>query len=197
VNVVRDKIGSMISFVRELPGRIISAVGNVGSILYNAGQNVINGLIDGITSRIGALRAKISDAARAIRDALPFSPAKYGPLSGSGAPNIAGATIVDMVSSGMKTQIPGLRAASLDLASAISSPLLLEAKAALGMQDPTIEARRLLAAADTRPTAAAAGEGKTYTITVNAIDPRSAARGVMEAIAEWERSNGSGWRARL
>lgn len=197
VNVVRDKIGSMISFVRELPGKIISAIGNVGSMLYNAGQNIINGLIDGIGNRIGALRAKISDAARAIRDALPFSPAKYGPLSGSGAPNIAGATIVNMVTSGMKTQIPGLRAASLDLASAISSPLLLEAKSALGMQDPTIEARRLLAAADARPTATAADEEKTYTITVNAIDPRSAARGVMEAIAEWERSNGSGWRARL
>ena len=197
VNAVRDKIGAMISFVRELPGKIISAIGNVGSMLYNAGQNVINGLIDGIASRIGALRAKIADAARAIRDALPFSPAKYGPLSGGGAPDIAGATVVNMITTGMKGRVPALRAASIDLASAISSPLMMEAKTpTLGAQTPMVESRQILSMAETRPAGAPEG-GRTYTITVNAIDPRSAARGVIEAIAEWERTNGSGWRARL
>lgn len=196
VNVVRDKIGSMISFVRELPGRIISAIGNVGSMLYNAGQNIINGLIDGITSRIGALRAKISDAARAVRDALPFSPAKYGPLSGGGAPNIAGATIVDMVASGMRSQIPDLYSTATDLAGAVASPLFSTAKGAMiGMQGP--KDMIAMTAAETRQTPTATETGRAYTITVNAIDPRSAARSVIEAIAEWERSNGSGWRARL
>jgi len=121
VNAVRDKIGSMVSFVRDLPGRIINAVGNLASLLYGAGQNVINGLIDGISSRIAALRAKISSAASAIRNALPFSPAKEGPLSGSGDPTIAGGKIVSMVAAGIESRIPKLRAAAWGLADAASS----------------------------------------------------------------------------
>lgn len=118
VNSIRDKINTATDFVRGLPGRIIDAVGNLGSLLYNAGQNVINGLINGISNRIGALRAKIADAASTIRNALPFSPAKEGPLSGSGDPTIAGGKIVSMVADGMADRVPRLRAAAWGMADA-------------------------------------------------------------------------------
>jgi len=118
VNAIRDKLNTAISFVRALPGQIIGAVGNLASLLYGAGQNVINGLINGISSRIGALRAKISDAAQTIRNALPFSPAKEGPLSGNGDPTIAGGKIVTMVAAGMEGRVPKLRAAAWGLADA-------------------------------------------------------------------------------
>lgn len=116
VNSIRDKLGTAISVVRGLPGQISNAVGNLGSLLYGAGQNVINGLINGISSRIGALRSKIHEAANAIRNALPFSPAKEGPLSGKGDPTIAGGKIVMMVAEGMKSQAPSLRAAAWNVA---------------------------------------------------------------------------------
>lgn len=123
VNAVRDKISDAVSFVRGLPGQITGAIGNLGSLLYNAGQNVINGLINGISSRIGALRSKISEAASAIRNALPFSPAKEGPLSGKGDPTIAGGKIVTMVASGMERRAPSLRAAAWSVAdSALYAP---------------------------------------------------------------------------
>jgi TP901 family phage tail tape measure protein len=123
VNSVRDKINAAIDFVRGLPNQIIGAIGDLGSLLYKAGQNVINGLINGISNRIGALRDKISDVASSIRNALPFSPAKEGPLSGSGDPTIAGGKIVTMIASGMENRASSLRAAAWNVAdSALYAP---------------------------------------------------------------------------
>jgi len=123
VNGIKEKINAAVDFVKGLPGKITSAVGNLGTLLYNAGKNVINGLIDGISSRISALKAKVSSAASTIRNALPFSPAKEGPLSGKGDPTIAGGKIVSMLADGMETKVPSLRAAAWGLAdSAVTAP---------------------------------------------------------------------------
>lgn len=106
---VGDKIGSMISFVTSIPGRILNAIGNVGSLLKNAGANIIQGLIDGIDGMIGKLKDKVGQAVKGIRDFLPFSPAKVGPLSGSGAPERSGMRIVEGISDGIDKQRSALR----------------------------------------------------------------------------------------
>lgn len=43
-------VSSIGSTVSSIPGRIVSALGNVNSLLYNAGVNVIQGMINGIKS---------------------------------------------------------------------------------------------------------------------------------------------------
>jgi TP901 family phage tail tape measure protein len=197
VNAVRGKIDEVTSFVRGLPGRITGAIGNLGSLLYNAGQNVISGLINGITSRLGALRAKAGEAASAIRDSLPFSPAKEGPLSGQGDPTIAGGKIVNMVAKGMKERLPELRLAAFDLGGTVS---------ALWSDEATIPTA--VFTAPTRPNLAefgfnqrnatattAARPSNTYNITVNSLDPRSAGKIIVESIKTFEQTNGKGWRA--
>jgi phage-related protein len=95
----------VVSFFRELPGRIKNAVGSLGSLLLQAGKNVVQGLIDGITSQISRLAGAASRLAGTIRSYLPFSPAKVGPLSGSGSPDISGATIAQMVADGIQTNV--------------------------------------------------------------------------------------------
>lgn len=55
------KLSELISFVRSIPSRILSALGNLGSLLLNAGKSVIQGFIDGITSMIGSVRSTLSD----------------------------------------------------------------------------------------------------------------------------------------
>jgi hypothetical protein len=197
VNAVRGKIDEVTSFVRGLPGRITGAIGNLGSLLYNAGQNVISGLINGITSRLGALRAKAGEAASAIRDSLPFSPAKEGPLSGQGDPTIAGGKIVNMVAKGMKERLPELRLAAFDLGGTVS---------ALWSDEATMPTA--VFTAPTRPNLAefgfnqrnatattAARPSNTYNITVNSLDPRSAGKIIVESIKTFEQTNGKGWRA--
>jgi TP901 family phage tail tape measure protein len=201
VNTVRDKINAITSIVSSIPGRIISAIGNIGSLLVNAGKNVINGLINGIESRISALRQKIANAAQTIRDALPFSPAKEGPLSGRGDPTIAGGVIVQMVAEGIRADLPDLRLAAFDIGRAAQAwwptataqagqpPNLLTQA---GVSTPGITIPPRPPATDTGGTR---GGGNTYNVTVNSLDPKAAGPLVIDSIKSFERTNGKGWRA--
>lgn len=121
-DAVVARVAALIEYVQSLPGRIIAAIGNLGQLLYSAGGNVIQGLIDGIGSRIGALRDKIASAVQMIRDHLPFSPAKTGPLSGSGSPRIAGAVIAEMIAAGLDAGTPLITQAAGRVAGAAASP---------------------------------------------------------------------------
>lgn len=123
VDAVIDRVTSLVEYVQGLPGRIISALGDMARLLYNSGANVIQGLIDGIGSRIGALRDKIAAAVQEIRDHLPFSPAKKGPLSGSGSPDRAGAAIGAMIAAGLDAQLPLIMGAAGRAADAAGIPL--------------------------------------------------------------------------
>jgi phage-related protein len=58
-----NAINSLLDTARSIPGKIQSAVGSLGSILYNAGRNVINGLIDGIRDSIPSLGSVLSGIA--------------------------------------------------------------------------------------------------------------------------------------
>ena len=48
VNAVRSGASSVLSFVAGLPGQILGALGNLGSLLFNAGRSVVQGLWNGI-----------------------------------------------------------------------------------------------------------------------------------------------------
>jgi len=52
-------ITAAVGLVKSLPGKITSAIGNLGHLLWNAGAQVIQGLIDGVESKIGALTSKL------------------------------------------------------------------------------------------------------------------------------------------
>lgn len=53
---VSSGVSGMLGIVRGIPGKILSALGNLGSLLYNAGASVIQGFIDGINSLIGSVK---------------------------------------------------------------------------------------------------------------------------------------------
>ncbi|MEV8523125.1 phage tail tape measure protein [Streptomyces sp. NPDC052000] len=81
---------------------LIASVGNgFGNLLYNAGQNIIQGLINGIWSMVGAAGNAISGIVSNIKAYVPWSPAKKGPLSGSGAPEIGGRNITKLLAKGI------------------------------------------------------------------------------------------------
>lgn len=120
VSAIGDWIDNAVDWVAGLPGRILSALGNLGSLLWDAGSNVIQGLIDGIQSKIGSIGDTMGNIAGKIRDFLPFSPAKEGPLSGSGNPENSGTKIAGMLADGMNTGNSDVARAGRDLASAAS-----------------------------------------------------------------------------
>ena len=74
VDVVGKKIGETIDFFKSLPGKILAAVGNLGSTLYNAGRDLIQGLLNGVGSLISSIGRFMADRLpSAIRD--PFKKA--------------------------------------------------------------------------------------------------------------------------
>lgn len=98
-------LGRVVDTFRSLPGRIRNAIGNLGNLLYSAGRNVVQGLIDGISAMIGRLASAAGRMAGTIRNYLPFSPAKEGPLSGLGNPEQSGKKIAEMVSDGITANV--------------------------------------------------------------------------------------------
>lgn len=73
-----------IAFVKGIPGRVLDALANFGSLLYQKGRDLIQGLIDGINSKISAVGDAMSGIMNTITGWLPGSPAEVGPLSGRG-----------------------------------------------------------------------------------------------------------------
>ena len=104
-------VSGMLSFVGRIPGWIVSELGSLGAMLFNAGVNAINGLISGIESGIGALGSVMSNIASKVAGFIGLSPAKEGPLSGGGAPKIRGQHVAADIAAGILEGEPGIVAA--------------------------------------------------------------------------------------
>jgi TP901 family phage tail tape measure protein len=91
---------------------------DLGTSMFDAGKNIIQKLIDGMTGKVKDVTKTIEDITKKIRDHLPFSPAKIGPLSGKGSPFIAGQKIGKMIADGMASKMELINGASNLMASA-------------------------------------------------------------------------------
>ncbi|WP_034090440.1 phage tail tape measure protein [Streptacidiphilus albus] len=87
-------------------------------LLEDAGKNIIKGLVSGIESAIGGVSDVMGDVTGEIKNFLPWSPAKKGPLSGSGAPNLSGAKIGSMVADGIASSTRKVGQAAHSMAAA-------------------------------------------------------------------------------
>ncbi|WP_054705383.1 hypothetical protein [Bacillus sp. JCM 19041] len=83
-NAVRTSVSNAMTTIRTaISNGIQSAwqtVMNFVGRFRNAGRNIVTSIADGIRSAIGSVTSAISNVAGKIRDFLPFSPAKEGPL---------------------------------------------------------------------------------------------------------------------
>ncbi|WP_165215267.1 hypothetical protein [Schaalia sp. ZJ1691] len=60
-NAVTTGVGNAITIIKGLPGKALAALGNLGKTLWNAGTQLIQGFIDGITNMIGNVKNTLSD----------------------------------------------------------------------------------------------------------------------------------------
>ena len=157
---VAGAVGGVVEKVAGLPGRIMGALGNLDDLLFDAGRNVIEGLIRGISSMIGKVGDAIGKVTKKIRDALPFSPAKEGPLSGAGSPDLAGAKIATMIASGITSKRASVAASAADLAGIVAGT---QFAANLGFA-----AQGATTTTTTQGTATVAGAAAGPTIVLNA-----------------------------
>lgn len=77
-------LSALISLVRGLPGRVTSALGNLGRLLFNKGKALVQGFIDGIKAMAGKVAGAAKSVVSGVTKFLPGSPAEEGPLSGRG-----------------------------------------------------------------------------------------------------------------
>lgn len=80
---------------------ITSITSGFGTLLWDAGKSIIQGLINGIESMFGAIGNTMGSIGNFIKSFLPFSPAKQGPLSGSGDPRYSGRSIARNLAAGL------------------------------------------------------------------------------------------------
>lgn len=66
VNAVKNAISSMIGKITGIKSKVTGALSGAGTLLLNAGRDIIGGLINGITSKVKALTDKLSGITKLI-----------------------------------------------------------------------------------------------------------------------------------
>jgi TP901 family phage tail tape measure protein len=111
-----DLLATGRALMGEIRSSILQFVGNFGTLLFDAGRNLVMGLADGIRSAIGAVTSAIGSVAGEVLAHIPHSPAKKGPLSGPGDPVLAGRRTAQMYAEGLASGSAGVEAAMRALA---------------------------------------------------------------------------------
>ena len=120
---VKSWASDLVGYVKQIPGMILAALGDVGHMLWNAGVSIIKGLIGGIKSAIGGIGSAMSGVGSFIKSFLPFSPAKQGPLSGKGDPYYSGLSIGKKLAAGITASLPALKSAVTGTVGQINSAM--------------------------------------------------------------------------
>lgn len=105
------KAVELVVWMRGLPGRAKSALGDMGRVLLGAGKALIQGFINGIKNMLGSVRDAASSVVSAARDYFPFSPAKKGPFSGRGYTTYSGLAMINDFRKGIEAGAPGVQSA--------------------------------------------------------------------------------------
>ncbi|HEY6073702.1 MAG TPA: hypothetical protein VIV15_09980 [Anaerolineales bacterium] len=109
----------ILSFFRSIPGRLLDAFRGAGTLLLNAGRNLIEGLMNGIRQKFQPLTNLIHSIVNVIGRFLPGSPAKEGPLAGSGYSLLRGQRMMQDFIKGIEMETPNLRNATTNATSNI------------------------------------------------------------------------------
>lgn len=81
---VGTNMGKALEPIASFPQRAVGALGDLGNTLFSSGQDLIGGFIDGIEDMIDGVGDAVSGVVEWAASFFPHSPAKRGPLSGSG-----------------------------------------------------------------------------------------------------------------
>lgn len=99
----------IVNVLKSIKDAIVGFFTDAGAWLRDAGIRLIQGLANGIRAAIPAILVPaLVSAATTARRFFPFSPAKEGPLSGSGDPFNAGKSIISRLAAGISMETPAL-----------------------------------------------------------------------------------------
>ncbi|MFE3197160.1 phage tail tape measure protein [Embleya sp. NPDC059237] len=125
-----EKGRALMDWVRGIPGSIRDGLGDVGRLLWDAGTKVIQGLIDGISSKISSVKGVLSS----ITDMIPFS--KGPPVKDAKLLTPNGKLIMQGLLDGIDSQTPALRAQLAGLTASMPSLAALPRITSVGGTTP-------------------------------------------------------------
>ena len=115
VSVVRSAITNVANTVNTIRDKVFGVFSGAASWLFNAGKDIVEGLINGITSKFKAVTDAANKLTGIIKDHMPGSPVKKGPLKilNNG---YAGKQIAYMLANGMLQGVDIVRNAATTVA---------------------------------------------------------------------------------
>lgn len=168
-------IGRAVDAVDSVPGRLVGALGNLGGLLVGAGRELMSGLARGIGERISAVTDMVRRAAQRIKDLLPGSPVKDGPLT-SWNNGGAGKRLMGMLADGITAGTPGVRGA-------LTSALDVVDLAGVSLGGAGYANRRMAATAAPPQ----AGPSRTYQVNITGtLDPSLSEESIVNALRRME-----------
>lgn len=63
-----DKLPEIVDWVKDIPQKIVNAIGNVGRLLWNVGGDIVDGLVGGIKDAFGWVEDTFNDLTSLIPD---------------------------------------------------------------------------------------------------------------------------------
>lgn len=141
-SAVSAGVSGVVSFVTSLPGRIIGIFASAGSWLWNAGKNIIQGLLNGITSMIGTVKSKLQSLTNLLPSWKGPAPVDKVLLTP------AGELIMQGLIKGLESQYGAVRASLTGLTEDLAKPATiglsadvqpLPARASTGRPSPAPE----------------------------------------------------------
>jgi len=143
VSSIGDGIGNAVQWFLDLPGRVLGALGDVGSWLFDAGKRVIQGLINGLKSAVSSVlnffKNLVSQAIDSVTSAL-----------GIGSPSKVFHTIGEQIGAGLVRGLNASTASVVDAAGGLAQAALSAASidgAGVSLSTPDLAAGLATAAA--------------------------------------------------
>jgi len=123
VTTISTAIARAISWVAGIPGRVMSALGNIGSLLIGSGRALVDGFLNGIKNAWGRVTSFVRDGVAKVRSMFPFSPAKEGPFSGRGYVTYSGKALTTDFADSLRGGMPNIIASARDIVDAAHGQL--------------------------------------------------------------------------
>lgn len=171
VAAVQTGVAAVVNWVRGLPGQILGILGGIGSQLAASGRAIVDDFLRGIQAGWNRLMGWVQQGMAALRGLWPFSPAKFGPFSGSGYVTHSGAALTGDFAKSLRAGMPGVIASARELMAAahieMAPPALSRPPASAGLPGDAWMPGASPA------TAAARGGDRQVITTVNIHNPKA------------------------
>lgn len=163
VSTIWNGIGEFASqFFGDLPGNILSALGDLGSLLIDAGKQILDGFLEGLTNGFNAVKDFVGGIGSWIAD-------NKGPKAYDLALLIpAGNWIMDGLGKGIESSMPALGSTLSDVSWMIQNGIDPNLDASIGATASAVPAMSARSAASVDP--AMRGEGLTVKQEIHAND---------------------------